>query len=229
MIILKLVSDRDDDEADEIIQATNTNLGLHIDDGVKTDDDDDIEVIDLEEQPARPPSVSEAIQKFENLSINSSTNSPRPSSAQGSSSIVSVNSSGGDSRKDAKDEVVVILSNETVLEESNDQVPKESDVSPDMSHVSVVVVGGGDENSVQVVDSSRNEGITMSNGMGDLSDLSRSFSSASHTSSEASGRRSGTGSRSQSSVEARERMGSPNSIIIEGIGFIIISDKLLAK
>lgn len=180
----------------------------------------------------------------------------RPMSPQSSSSIISasplpssVSSSpmvGGPGRfkpntnvvipPEAKDEVIIISNNETTLvldEETTDAEEEDNrtreDVSPDMSHVSVVVVG--DEN-IQVVDSSSvvspsspQPGGIETNGAGELSDLSRSFSSASHTSSE-SGRSKdsssfGNGfnnSRQQHLQSSNRSSGvtSPTSIILEG-------------
>ena len=167
-----------------------------------------------------------------------------------------------------KDEVVIVSNNETTLiadvvdddadaQEDDHYEPvspyskdsKDLDVSPDMSHVSVVVVGEDDED-VRVVDSrssshipsprrkkqsqqQQQHGGIMSNGVGELSDLSRSVSSASQTSSEFSKAGSSLGRTSFNDesglVERRNMSGrggaaagahisssSPTSIILEG-------------
>ena len=102
---------------------------------------------------------------------------------------------------DSNDEVVIVSNAETTLIDNNETTTDDveddfgavvnEDAPVDMSHVSVVVVGGdGDANAPLTPRTSSNAGgvlsggIVATNGMGELSDLSRSMSSASHTSSE---------------------------------------------
>ncbi len=196
----------DDDRS--LVQALNT----HIND---EDQYEDIKVIDLENvittssgSSASPTSMPERttspLRSSDGSSLRSSTGSSSVASAAAKKRNVVI-------PPEAKEDVVIISNNDTtVLEEEEEK----SSVPSDMSHVSVVVVGGSsdDQNSVKVQDSSATShtGGIESNGGGELSDLSRSFSSASHTSSEIS---SSSGAKAISRAAA---VTSPTSIILEG-------------
>ncbi len=224
------------------MQALNTHIN-------EEDQYEDVRVIDLEsvgtasstrDRDASSPAPSSSL---------ASAASPLPSGGRPSPSLKLRRADGSEVviPPEARDEVVIIASPDTTLVEKEEGERAESRVgaSPDMSHVSVVVVG---EEKVEVMDSSSSVGagppstpsssvaraptsstlqaaaggggIESVNGAGELSDLSRSFSSASHTSSEASssaGKRAAAGApQSANSKGSSPRLTSPNSIILEG-------------
>eukprot|EP00095_Tigriopus_kingsejongensis_P008515 maker-scaffold181_size278858-snap-gene-1.33 protein:Tk08515 transcript:maker-scaffold181_size278858-snap-gene-1.33-mRNA-1 annotation:"ste20-like serine threonine-protein kinase" len=219
-------------------------------------EDDDIQVIDIESQSSSTIMKGHPDEDVHRTHTPESADLVRPLSPQESSSIVTVSSCQSPlpsspemsprmtqrSSVSTNDEVTIVSNNETTIvsgppsstlevsESVDDDDEEDEDPSPDMSHVSVVVVG---EPSPKVVDSSRSSqdrlGLPMSNGVPvDLSDISRSISSASQTSFESKASsfercssHSGSAGRSNEDglIAARNNrsgMASPTSIILEG-------------
>ncbi len=139
---------------------------------------DDLEIIDLEEDAESSkannkeatigstspnPDSAESVQEEEEEDDESVTSFPPPPTS-----------------KSKTNGEVVVVGADTTLVSPEPEADEFGTPSPDMSHVSVVVVGGKGENDIQVIDSSLSSG-----GEGKLSASQRSGSSASHSSSSA--------------------------------------------
>jgi len=215
-----------------IVQALNTHIN----------EEDQYEDVRIISRTGSGASSGVAVRVDKSASVSSASPQPTPPPASPGISMKRADGSEVIIPPEAREDVVIISSEDTTMvatEKSGD------DISQDTTHVSVVVVG---EDDVKVLDSSSSlagsasnapseagtggfggaNGGIVSNGPGDLSDLSRSFSSASHASSAASSSKDSNGARNRQTAATNaqhERQSprqlplptpSPNSIILEG-------------
>lgn len=213
--------DEEEDEEGSVVHKKEETEEVMSDDRSESEEEDvisppppppdDIQIIDLEDQASSSTSNASNegdLHEGEVEDVDTSSLTPPPTIKN--------------------EEVVVVGADTTLVPASENQDEGGASLSPDMSHVSVVVVGGSGDNDIHVMDSSLSSGDSQqqpsSRPHQSQADVERSCSSASQSSSSVGSSTSGSAKTDQKPVilpppqDYREVGGkvSPNSITLEG-------------